>query len=820
MTEKTLLFESLKDKVHSSNLSVIFERYKNIKTLSLDCFDTLLWRKTASPVDVFYALQDKPTFKSIGLSALLRRQVESKARQNKLFKENHSEVKLYDIYHTFDPQLSQEQLKSLSEEELLAEKQVCYGFPPIIDLIRYAHQIGITIIIVSDTYLSQLELSELLKHALPNDVFNMISKIYCSSEYKRSKCSGLFHTIIKEYTDQNFLHIGDNINADYIAPRSLKLNAMHFVHENESIADIQRLHAISSCVIDSNIRSLKPLYNPFSGILAKIPASDNQPHNIIGYASLGPLMYVFAQYICEEVEKIQLQGKTPKVVFLMRDAYLPSLACEAFSGKKMGYNIRISRFSAVAASFMTELDVEEYLMSIGRSNRFHDLARQLLLPLKVVEPLIKIAERSNDPESEFAHLVCRKDILKIIINKSAEYRERLIRYLENKIELKAGDTLMLVDLGYSGTAQRKLTPIFKSMNVEIIGRYLIALSTLDSHNDRAGLMDPSWCDERTLHMLVGFIAMLEQLCTTRENSVIDYDKNGNEIFSEVLIEEQQYSRLEQIQQESLRFIRDAKQFFALPNTSSSNLIMREYVVAELARMIYLPTGPELEYLKAFQFDVNMGTTDTYRLFDPAKGLAGLKRRGLFYMERNTRTRRTNYPAELRLAGFEIAFTSMIQNRLSLDLKISDMLQRQELIPTILTQYNAVDHIELEAKATMDGYYYVCAPAGTSVQFMLGKRYQWIQVECVELVPMHAFANQREEEYIIDALGVTVFHEMTGKGAGLYECASENSAILVKTPSNINGSDYVLRFVFRPIVSQLKVENQNNPGFKASFEINI
>ena len=334
MTHQALMFESLQHKLNATEFNTLFDRYPHLQTLSLDCFDTLIWRKTATPNDVFFALENRATFKAIGLSALLRGQAEAKARQIMLFKQQHSEVKLHDVYRAFNSELTTKQLEALSEEELSTEIELCYAFPPAIDLIRAAHQRGINITLVSDTYFSEPQLRRILTNVLPPDVLAMINNIFCSSEYQRAKTNGLFADVLKVYTGETLLHIGDNLHADYIAPRTLKLSALHFIHGEECVADLLRLQAISACVVDSTIRATRPLYSPFHGILSQTQHLTNQPQNFIGYASLGPLMYVFAHYICAEMEKIQKTSASLKVIFLMRDAYLPSLACEAFAGKK------------------------------------------------------------------------------------------------------------------------------------------------------------------------------------------------------------------------------------------------------------------------------------------------------------------------------------------------------------------------------------------------------------------------------------------------------------------------------------------------------
>lgn len=824
MNNKALQFEGSQDKVYAPDLISTLERYlSKISVLSLDCFDTILWRKTAEPFDIFFDLQNKPCFQSLGFSGLLRMNSESIARQMKLLKERTSEVKLVDIYREFNASLNQEQLNALTEEELSIEIENGFAFPPIVELIRAAYKHRIKIIIVSDTYFTEQQLRRLLENALPQDVLQAIDAIFCSSEYKRSKVNGLFENVLQslQLKPSSILHIGDNFTADYIAARTLQLNAFHFVHHDERIADIIRLQTISASIADSSIRYTKGLFSPFRGVLSNTHFPSDKPEKLIGYASLGPMMYAFSHFICDEIEQMRLIGKKVKVAFLMRDAHLPSLTCEALAGQSMGSRVQISRFASLAASFYTEEDVDRYIATIGRTDRYYDLARQLLLSEKVVDPLIKIALRSSDPESEFIKQLHRKEILRIIFNKSAEYRARLKRYLDNELDLKAGDTLVFVDLGYSGTAQRLLSPMFQENGIEVVGRYLMAVRTPGWQENRRGLLDPSWCDDRMLKMLIVHISLLEQLCTSNGKIVIDYDQQGKVIYTDVTLSKQQYSNLTSIQSECINFIRDAKEFFQSHQISVSLSMLQQSVLTELSRMIFLATEPELQYIKHFQFDVDMGTKDLYKLFDPEKGLAGLKRRGLFYMDKTSMTLRTNYPAELRTAGFELAITSMVQNRFALDIKPKDMLPRQELLEVVLMQGGEVGKAILEATATHDGYFSIWAPLGTGVVVLLGKKYQWIQIESAELIKTEAFIHQVESQGIVDAFSCLTFEYMTDKTGGLFECISESSALVVRPERmKLDHDDYVFRLVFRPIVNKSATHFRQKDGINAAFSISV
>src|SRR5690348_682596 len=112
----------INDKIRATDLLNTFEYYADqIKVLSLDCFDTLLWRKTAAPTDVFYDLQNKPMFKSLGFTAFMRMRSEANARTVKFFQKMTNEVQLKEIYRNFSPTLTEEELNTLQEEELAAE---------------------------------------------------------------------------------------------------------------------------------------------------------------------------------------------------------------------------------------------------------------------------------------------------------------------------------------------------------------------------------------------------------------------------------------------------------------------------------------------------------------------------------------------------------------------------------------------------------------------------------------------------------------------------------------------------------------------------
>ena len=72
----------MQEKLQANALDAAWlDSFDGLKVLSLDCFDTLLWRKVVVPTDVFFALAHSAAFKQAGLTAPLRAKAETAARR-------------------------------------------------------------------------------------------------------------------------------------------------------------------------------------------------------------------------------------------------------------------------------------------------------------------------------------------------------------------------------------------------------------------------------------------------------------------------------------------------------------------------------------------------------------------------------------------------------------------------------------------------------------------------------------------------------------------------------------------------------------------
>lgn len=781
----------------------------HVRVLSLDCFDTLLWRRTASPADVFFEMAKSDAFSAIGLDATLRVRAERVARSLATVTNKLTEVKLDDIYRAAFPELSEVELAGLREAELAAEIAACYAFPPTVELMRAAKAKGLRIVIVSDTYLSEPELRRLLGATLPADVMASIQRIFCSCEHGRAKADGLFQDVLSGLglKGSDVLHVGDNAIADVAAPHQLGVIAAHFVQHGPQAEEIIRLTGVATSALRAEVRHEVPLPSPFRGVLS-LDASDETPERLLGYHALGPLLYSFGRFVIDEVAELERQGKRPKVLFLMRDAYLPQRVADEISGRAIGSSVAISRFVAYAASFRSAADVDGYLARSAGSGRFDSMARQLLLPPELAASLIEKAERAPKPIHAFIELVRKPDVVAVIVEASKAYRARLFRYLEDTVGLGDTDTLVLVDLGYEGTAQRQLEPVFRDeLKLAVQGRYLLASRVPGWKTSRKGLLDPSWCDDRALATLTRYIALLEDLCTADGQSVVDYTEDGKPVGAEQLIAKHQAERVRATQAEVLAFARDMVTFTERVGIHPSPEELRSAALGSLARLLFFPLEREISYLEGFRLDMNLATDDSFALFDRQKGLEGLRRRGLFFMENNLKTQRMNYPIELRAAGMELALTLLAQERFGLEISHSDLTMRRETLTVLINRGRETSTVRLEARATHDGYFSLEVPVGDcSITFavLFGQRYTSIQIASLDLIRNKALYKDIESDLTEDISEHATPEEMRQLDQNVYECVSASAFVYVAPRSQLpDPGPATVRIVFRPLVMRAK-----------------
>ncbi|RWI63321.1 HAD family hydrolase [Mesorhizobium sp.] len=786
--EDRLFWRDLRDTHHKEQIKVIDipnvldDLGDSVKVLSLDCFDTLLWRKTATPKDVFAVLADNPVARRLGITPHQRIRAAARAYRAKLLEIGSGEIDIGDIYRLFTS-LSGEERELLAEAEIRTEMNVCFAFSPYVELVRLAHARGIKIIVASDTYLREDELRRLLARHLPADVMQAISRIYCSVDYGTSKSHALFQIVIEDcgVPASQILHIGDNEVADAEAPRKLGVRALHFVPFDREVADFLRLqHAASSLILLEQAApeaGVLPCYSPFRPLFAVANLQPYAPETVIGYMSFGPVLYAYARFLMDEVEALQQQGKRVKVFFLLRDAYLLSAACEAYARKPVGKLVRIRKFFAVAASFKTRADVDYYISGIEPEyDNLHATAKQLLLPPEVTELLIRIAHQSDDPKTAFHQLLHDGDVLELIFTNSFALRARLMRYMSNELGLEEGDTIILADIGYNGQTQEYLVRTFKEeVKVDILGRYLVTSDEpYRAANSKALITSPWWN-----------YTLFEQCCAVKEGAVVDYDVDGEPVLGEIKQSEKQYEKVANVQAECVRFINDARTLFTKTGVTHEYSILQGAAHAALFRHAYMPVEAELEYFKDFQHDKFMGPD---------------RKKTIYHLESAWRNARCQ-PSPCRLGAYEtrslgldFTFSGLVQRRFQLDLNPEDMNVRFSPLKVAIGGEHESKVFLLRAHHLHDGYFSIMLPfvSGTSVRIFFGEHYKWLQIEEIQLLN----STGRVCKNVSNSLDL----EEINRAGEIYLCLSQESVATIR-PVDVQPirTPHYFHMIFRPLV---------------------
>ena len=524
-----------------------------------------------------------------------------------------------------------------------------------------------------------------------------------------------------------------------------------------------------------------PRYSPFRPVFSLADLQPYAPQTVVGYMSFGPLLYAYARFLTDEVEALRRQGKRVKVFFLLRDAYLLSRACEAYAGEPVGKLVRIRKFVAVAASFRTRADVDYYLSGIKPEYyNFQVIAEQLLLPPELTQVLMMIASQSDDPQAAFHRELHDPDVLQLIFRNSAAYRERLKRYMLKEMQLEEGDTVILADTGYTGVTQDYLTRAFgEELNIEILGRYVLASHEPDRPATSRALITTTWCDH----------SLFEQSCTFREGAVIDYDPEGQPVFEDIRLSDAQYDKVAEIQAECLRFVGDAKAFFDRAGFAHDPSTLQGAAHAALFRQVYMPLQAELEYFKDFQHDKDMGPDRKKTVYDAPTALRSM---------RGSPSLHQLDAYETRGLGLDFTFSALMQRAHRLDLIPEDMHLRSSPLAVGVERGQGPELFSLDAPYTHDGYFSLALPctSGVSLTLLLGRHYEWLQMEEIRLVDQAG--NTRGDA------SVSLDLNDIDRNGDIYRCLSTKGAATVRTvvPRQATTPLYY-QIVFRPLVSRTK-----------------
>ena len=752
---------------------------EGVTTLSLDCFDTLLWRDCHAPSDVF---ADLP-----GLLIGQRAGGESQARKVMRTLKRRNEVTLEDIYAQVMPNADAATRAAAIAAELEAEARACFAFAPTVQLMLEAKARGLQIIIVSDTYLSAVQLLALIEAAAGEEVAGLIDRVFASSDAGVSKGEGLLGKALKamKLRAHETLHIGDNRAADYDSARRLGIPALHLRQFGEETR--QRLRFERTCAqmnpdeLGQREARLVGL-QPHRALLALGEPTLDDAAERLGYSVLGPIFTAYDCWLREEAQRLEAErGGTVHWLFMLRDGHLPDLVHSAGPRAASTGRVEISRYVATAASLTTRAAYETHL-AIEHGLNPSTLGRQMLMTED------ELARVVGNPQSEVEMAQASERLLselrrgqrqKLTIRRAREMAEGLVAHVRAAVDPKPGDTLMLVDLGYNGSAQNAVNALLaQELGVHVAGRYLLCRERMATGLDKTGLIDARHFDPGLLEAMCATVAVIEQLATCELGSVIGYDEAGAAIRKESQVKGRQSEVRDRVQAGTVRFAEGACNNPVVRDSDvHAERAWREGAAQVLTRFMFLPSQDELDVLKSFEHDVNLGSERMVALFDAEDAADQMKRRGLFYMKGSSRM---FLPADLAQEDMSTRLALLVQKRFGLGLTYADYAPRSLDVPAYHVGGKDTAVTAIEARPTHDGYYVARIPVSEkadAVALQLGAVCEWVEIASVTQSPMVSLGGTIEDLPTI-ACGTVRYDDLHEHSPGIFQCLADTALIMI------------------------------------------
>lgn len=528
--------------------------------ISLDVFDTALVRHFASPDGIFNYIEEHHQLAGFKKKRL---QAEANARTQ------HPEKKDIDLATIY----AQPALADIDPQpEMDAELLFCVANPVIYDLYLRAQILKKSVYFVSDMYLSQAHIEQLLAKQGYHDY----EQLYVSSEDDLIKGDGSrFQTLKKEWEDKKVLHIGDNYLADYEWPKKLQFDAEHYCPPDQFY---QQDTLVGS--LYEGIKQVQSAGLSFAlGSYRRWKLGDKSPEGWglwrdLGFLFGGPLLYLFTQYVHQQNQ--QRQGQQPtQLCFLARDGLIIKKVYDLLFKPDNQESIYLlaSRRAMTFPLWSMDLDackktklLDIYFSTHSASNAAEVVER---LGYDDLDDLLQDLEHFQQQQKD-SIIANEKDLKALIYQhhttlqaKAKEELNGLMAYLDESQVLDPNKQSIVVDVGWVGTIQDSLNEVMAATqtNKHFDGLYMGVLPIAAQPESKGGfLFNPT--DQELFASLSPFRNFIELLTAAPVPGLVRFSPEAPyAIFDETPSEQEQHRLFiaEEIQHGIMDFAHTVKQ---------------------------------------------------------------------------------------------------------------------------------------------------------------------------------------------------------------------------------------------------------------------
>lgn len=590
----------------TSFLTKQFKKYlknENIKIISFDIFDTLAFRKTSTPENIFYKVGNNEYVKNIYYSPEIFKNYRIQAEKKARIRNNHKEeITLKEIYDELD--INKKQQKEIMKLEVQTEKENIFINHQILDWIKLAIKKNKRIIFISDMYLSKKHINEIIFSKIKN--FDFKYSLYVSSEYKKSKSkTSLFKVVAKleSASFSNILHIGDNYNSDYKNPNSLNINTLFYasVNFNSSTLKLEKNYIKMPLQEFQSIRVLSSLQNLYK-------EKEENFYFELGAMIFGPLLWCFLHWLY----KVAQNENAKSIVFLMR---------EGKSFQKY-FNILYPNFSTSLlyvsrkSTYLAGLDEQSINFEKFNIFAYRGYTIDELYGLYKISIDNKILNKYKNTTINNAHQIqidknnSLLDIFlddiaskKIQIKNNIIFEKKLLKkYLSN---FNLNQQTIYVDLGCMGSMFNSLKDLLcheKSLNI-LFYTDSSGYENL-SKNRTIAFLEYNEATKYYLKLIKRTPEFIEILLNGTDQTTIGYDNKANPILSQPIKNSSDFKKLTKnttaLNEGIFSFFSEAIRY-NLPKQLPINALSKM-----LARLIEVPTKTEANFLQNILVDNGKG----------------------------------------------------------------------------------------------------------------------------------------------------------------------------------------------------------------------
>ena len=418
-----------------------------MKSFSFDIFDTCLVRSCGQPAIVFDLLAYRVLGNNDTVShyiefARIRREAETKARMSSA----REEVTLDEIYSFCDFNgLTLTENEAIAVEEMKLEKELLYPVKKMLDKITGLHNQGISVAFISDMYLPESFILELL---CLHGFWKEGDTLYLSSSWGKTKHSGTLYNCVVHPAKRTrqWHHYGDNIYSDFgVALRKGIIP-----------------HRVRYSFIKSEVSLIKTEFSPFfcvnqimAGMSRAIRLGEgyNNAQTEFAIEYIAPLYTSFVWKILEGAQKRNIT----QLFFLARDGYLLYKIAEKYIDHFPDIKIEYIYVSRKVLYFpgLGKLDCDSFLafLQLRGEESLREIFEKAGIEIEQI-PDIDILKEIN-PERSLSLVeserILRKafeciDFVKYMQNIKEEQRRRLIAYWQQVGLATCTSTSGIVDL--------------------------------------------------------------------------------------------------------------------------------------------------------------------------------------------------------------------------------------------------------------------------------------------------------------------------------------------------------------------------------------